>query len=142
MQKCNYLFTTFLIDQLIIPVADRFRIGFIFLRFHQIRMRFEFVIVSFGYSQSINTGTTLCNLVPRTYLPDLAVRIFVRYPSGNLINLISFTYRDLNQVPLIYRPQLIPTLPLEQNPLGPFYTIKVHCRLDHIWNIQPCESIF
>ena len=53
LQKCNYLFTTFLIDQLIIPVADRFRIGFIFLRFHQIRMRFEFVVVSFGYSQSI-----------------------------------------------------------------------------------------
>ena len=53
LQKCNYLFTTFLIDQLIIPVADRFRIGFIFLRFHQIRFRFEFVVLSIGYSQSI-----------------------------------------------------------------------------------------
>ena len=53
LQKCNYLFTTFLIDQLIIPVADRFRIGFIFLRFHQIRFRFEFVVVSIDYGQSI-----------------------------------------------------------------------------------------
>ena len=53
LQKCNYLFTTFLIDQLIIPVADRFRIGCIFLRFHQIRFRFEFVVLSIGYNQSI-----------------------------------------------------------------------------------------
>ena len=55
LQKCNYLFTTFLIDQLIIPVADWFRIGFIFFTIpsdsNEIRVRYRFI-----WLQSINSA--------------------------------------------------------------------------------------